>query len=154
MEILSSPASLLQILFVRVLADPTNTKTRCEIFSKLTIKTQNDYNDVVLASLLFNLNKFHKLFWCVRCWLETRNFRQGVEEVNCRNLFLTCKICSALTLKIFLFRPSMENFLKSQGEMNLFWLYLLLIQPRLHLYFILKNQFCRWSLDSTFFMLN
>ena len=102
MEILNSPASLLQILFVRVLADPTNTKTRCEIFSKLTIKTQNDYNDVVLASLLFNLNKFHKLFWCVRCWIETRNFRQGVEEVNCRNLFLTCKICSALTLKIFL----------------------------------------------------
>lgn len=48
----------------------------------------------------------------------------------------------------------MENFFKSQGERNLFWLYLLLIQPRVHLDFILKNQFCRWSLDSTFFMLN
>ena len=41
-----------------------NTRTRCEICSKLTITT---VNGVVLVSLLFTLNIFHTLFWCFYC---------------------------------------------------------------------------------------
>ena len=36
-----------------------NTWTRCEIFSKLTKRHQNNVNNVVLASLLLTLNIFH-----------------------------------------------------------------------------------------------
>ena len=40
-----------------------NTRTRCELCSKLTIKTpQNDAIGVVLVSLLLTLNVFHSLF--------------------------------------------------------------------------------------------
>ena len=39
-----------------------NTKTRCEIYSKLTIKTPNDTIDVGLWSLLLTLNIFYTLF--------------------------------------------------------------------------------------------
>ena len=39
---------------------------RCEICSKLTIKTP-EQNDVILVSLLLTLNRFHKLFWCLHC---------------------------------------------------------------------------------------
>ena len=38
-----------------------NTRTRCEIFSKLTIKTK------ILVSLLLTLNIFHILLWCFYC---------------------------------------------------------------------------------------
>ena len=40
-----------------------NTRTSCEIYSKLTLKTQ-EYNaiGVVLVSLLLTLNIFHILF--------------------------------------------------------------------------------------------
>ena len=40
----------------------TSTRARSEISSKLTIKTQNDVNDVVLGSLLLTLNISHTLF--------------------------------------------------------------------------------------------
>ena len=35
-----------------------NTKAMYEIYLKLTIKTQNDINDVVVVFLLLTLNKF------------------------------------------------------------------------------------------------
>ena len=38
-----------------------NTRTRCEIFSKLTIKTK------ILVSLLLTLKIFHILLWCFYC---------------------------------------------------------------------------------------
>ena len=40
-----------------------NTKKRCEICSKLTIKTSNDVSDVALVSLLLTLNKFYTLLF-------------------------------------------------------------------------------------------
>ena len=40
-----------------------NTKTTCEIRSKLTIKTPY----VVLLSLLLTLNRFHAMSWCFYC---------------------------------------------------------------------------------------
>ena len=46
-----------------------NTRTMCEICSKLTIQTSNTSIDIVLESLLLTLNKFHTLFWCFHCWL-------------------------------------------------------------------------------------
>ena len=39
-----------------------NTRTRCEIYSKLTIKTPERHHDVVLASLLLTMNISHILF--------------------------------------------------------------------------------------------
>ena len=48
-----------------------NTKTMCEICSKLTIKTPNDVSDVVLVSLMLSLNSFHAFFWCFYCSLWT-----------------------------------------------------------------------------------
>ena len=38
-----------------------NTRTRCEIYSKLTIKTSERRRGVVLVSLLLTLNIFHAL---------------------------------------------------------------------------------------------
>ena len=39
-----------------------NTRTSCEICSKVTIKTPNDASSIVLVSLLLTLNTFHTLF--------------------------------------------------------------------------------------------
>ena len=44
----------------------TDTK-RYEIYSKLTIKNQNDIIVVILASLLLTLDKFHIFFYCLYC---------------------------------------------------------------------------------------
>ena len=41
-----------------------NTRTMSEIGLKLTIKHQNDVNNVVLVTLLVPLNRFHTLLWC------------------------------------------------------------------------------------------
>ena len=41
------------------------TRTRCEICSKLTIKTL--FWCIVLVSLLLTLNIFHTLFYCFYC---------------------------------------------------------------------------------------
>ena len=39
-----------------------NTRTSCEICSKVTIKTPNDASSIVLVSFLLTLNIFHTLF--------------------------------------------------------------------------------------------
>ena len=39
-----------------------STRTRCEIYSKLTIKTPEDVIDVILESLFLSLNIFYTLF--------------------------------------------------------------------------------------------
>ena len=39
-----------------------NTRKRCETCSKLTIKHQNGFNDIVLVFLLLTLNIFHTIF--------------------------------------------------------------------------------------------
>ena len=39
-----------------------NTRMRYEMCSKLTIKHQNDFSDVVLVSLLLTWNIFHNFF--------------------------------------------------------------------------------------------
>ena len=42
-----------------------NTRIRCEIYSKLTIKTPERRHDVVLVPLLLTLSIFHTLFYCL-----------------------------------------------------------------------------------------
>ena len=42
-------------------ANNRNTKTRCEMCSKLTLKTPERTNGVVLVALLLSLNIFHTL---------------------------------------------------------------------------------------------
>ena len=49
------------IVIYLVKANNRNTKTKCEICSKLTIKIQNDAIGFVLVSLLLTLNVFHTL---------------------------------------------------------------------------------------------
>ena len=44
-----------------------NTRKICEICSKLTMKTP-DVIDAVLVSLLLTLNGFRTFFWCFYCW--------------------------------------------------------------------------------------
>ena len=48
-----------------------NTKAMYEIYLKLTIKTKNDINDVVVVFLLLTLNKFRTFLWCFHCWVWT-----------------------------------------------------------------------------------
>ena len=72
-----------------------NTRTMCEICSKLAIKTserrqcvehvqskhkrhQNDANGVVLVSLMLTLNIFRTLFWCFYCQLWVGKCRLGL----------------------------------------------------------------------------
>ena len=50
-----------------------NTRARCEICSKLTIKTPDHH----LVFLLLILNNFHTLFLCFYCQLWTCNCRLG-----------------------------------------------------------------------------
>ena len=51
-----------------------NNRKRCGICSKLTIKHQNDFNDVVVMFLLLTLKIFHTLFWCFYTWLWTSKY--------------------------------------------------------------------------------
>ena len=64
-----------------------NTKTRCEICSKLTIKIQNDVIGVFLVSLLLTLNIFHDVV--LVSLLLTLNIFHGVVLVS---LLLTLNI--------------------------------------------------------------
>ena len=56
-----------------------NTGKRCEICSKLTIKTP-ERRQWFLVSLLLTLNRFHILFWHYHCWLWTSKCQLGVRE--------------------------------------------------------------------------
>ena len=56
-----------------------NTRTFCEIWSKWT-RHQSDVTDVVLVSLLLNLNRFHTLFWCFYSLLWTSKCRLGANS--------------------------------------------------------------------------
>ena len=44
----------------------------CEICSKLKLKTPKRRQDVILVSLLINVNRFCTLFWCFH-WLDKLN---------------------------------------------------------------------------------
>ena len=41
-------------------------------------RPQNNVIDIVLVSLLLNLNRSHILFWCFNCWLWANKCRQGI----------------------------------------------------------------------------
>ena len=45
-----------------------NTRTMCESCLKLTQKSQNGINFVVLVSLLLTMKRFHILVCCLHCW--------------------------------------------------------------------------------------
>ena len=49
--------------------DNENTRTVCEIYTKLTIRLQNEVIDIVLVFLLLTLNRFHTLLWYFHYWL-------------------------------------------------------------------------------------
>ena len=60
-----------------------NTRTMCEICSKLTIKTP-------IKSLLLTLNRFHSFLCCFYCWLWTSACQLGyLEKINFVKLCLT-----------------------------------------------------------------
>ena len=51
-----------------------NPRTMLEIYIKLAFSV----NDVVMVSLLLNLNRFHRLFCCSLRWLWTSKWRLGL----------------------------------------------------------------------------
>ena len=55
-----------------------NTRTICEIYSELTIKTPEDVTDVVLVFLSLTLNTCHTLIWYFHCliWTNPLEFDQ------------------------------------------------------------------------------
>ena len=61
--------SILSRKSLPVQSQKINTRKRCEICSKLTIKTTS--KDVVIVSLLLSWNIFHNFFYCFYCWLWT-----------------------------------------------------------------------------------
>ena len=88
----TSVCNLLKLLFfvfccIKHIFQYFSPHARCEIFSKLTIKTpeyikltiklkNKDTIDVVLASLLLTLNTFQLQCFC--CWLWSVNFQLGL----------------------------------------------------------------------------
>ena len=54
------------------------TPGQCVKCSKLTTKASKQHHDVVLVSLLLTLNRFHTLFWCFHCWLQTSKYQLGL----------------------------------------------------------------------------
>ena len=59
-----------------------NTRTMCEICSKLTIKTRHRCHWRRLMYSLLTLNRFHVLLWCFHCWLWKSKCRQGKLFLN------------------------------------------------------------------------
>ena len=55
-----------------------NTKTMCQIWSKLTkIRHQNDVIDAALMSSFLPSRRFHTVSWFIHCWLWASKFRLG-----------------------------------------------------------------------------
>ena len=75
-------------------------KNRFKICSKLTIKHQNDVNNVVLVTLLVPLNRFHTLLWCFYYSLWTSKCRLGIPI--CLYTFQNCKETTAFTTEYLL----------------------------------------------------
>ena len=77
-----------------------STRTMSEIGLKLTIKHQNDVNNVVLVTLLVPLNRFHTLLWCFYYWLWTSKCRLGIPIYL--YTFQNCKETTAFTTEYLL----------------------------------------------------
>ena len=67
---------------------------RCKIYSKLTIKMQNDISDFVLVSLFITLNRFHTLF-CYFYYIPT-GCRSVTYVLHCHFLKKTLDNCHML----------------------------------------------------------
>ena len=65
--------SLTSIYLLKV--NKRNTRTRCEKYSKFTIKTPNDVIGVFLVYLLLTLNILHTLLYVFYCYLWTCHCR-------------------------------------------------------------------------------
>ena len=94
----------------------------CEICSKLTLKTQNDSNDVVLVPLLLTLNIFHTFLWHFQCCFWTIKYRLGRFISNtaiCRTKIIQFWTCFSLVL-YFLFSLCNNCIKKVKGEVFLF----------------------------------
>ena len=61
----------------------------CEICSKLTIKTPERRDSVVLVSLLLILNKFHILFWSFGVFIKSANFITQLFIIPTLNIFMS-----------------------------------------------------------------
>ena len=70
-----------------------NTSTMCKICSKLTIKKQNNFINVVLVSSLLTLNRFQTLFWWFQCWLWTSKHRLGTLQIHWQKKRRQQKFC-------------------------------------------------------------
>ena len=71
-----------------------NTRKRCEICLKITVKT-----DVVLMFSLLTLNIFHTFFYVFLLLTSCYPANIYLFKVNNRNTRKRCEICSKLTIK-------------------------------------------------------
>ena len=85
-----------------------NTRKMYEIFSELTIKQQNDVNEVVLVFLLLTLNIFHTFSKCFYCWFWTSKCYQGklCSRLSYFHKLNTKTMSSDLAVKSFLLAKS------------------------------------------------
>ena len=94
-----------------------NTRTRCEICSRLTIKTH-------LVSLLLTLNIFHTLFLLLTLW-KNIVFEDELLKVFLMNFFCICCKTKALTMCIskstfFSFKPDRKKKLSNSIYFSVF----------------------------------
>ena len=105
-----------------------NIKKRCEICSKLTIKTPNQIqwlwtnlqdifkvSEVVLVFSMLTLNRFDKLFWCFHCWFWTGKCVLGSNFSKEREL---CGTNSVLQVFVKWYHESFFSLVKLLSQMN------------------------------------
>ena len=84
-----------------------NTRRRCEILLKLTIKISEDVIDFVPLSLLLALNICHNFFCCFYCWLWVGEFLLG--SCNPANIYLFKLAGQTLEKGVNMFKVNTKN---------------------------------------------
>ena len=62
-----------------------NTRTMCEICSKLTLKTPGGRQWRRSGVFSVNFEQIYTLFWCCHCWFWTSKCRRGRKVSSCVN---------------------------------------------------------------------
>ena len=89
-----------------------NTRTICEIFSKIIVKIPERNLRRHSGVSLLNLNIFHTLLWCLNYWIWTSNTAEKM-KFSINNFLSKCdQIRSFLGICSYLLKKSlMENFI-------------------------------------------
>ena len=97
-----------------------NTRTMCEICSKLTINISKQCYWHRFGVFIVNMNRFHTLFLCFHCWLWTSKCRLGIQDVLSCNGILNRPVPSVKKSVWLIFKNTSENYLKQKYPVHLF----------------------------------